>query len=407
MFPLSHMLTSFVKKGRLTVQDHTGKTHVFGGLLPGPDVTMKIGDPSLYKGLFFNPELNMGEAYMDGRVTFPGSDLRSFLTLFSINRLSLGNYPLQRVLKTVSRGMKRLQQANPIGQAQKNVSHHYDIGNDLYTLFLDEKMFYSCAYFRDDAETLEAAQINKCRLLAAKLSLKPGQKILDIGCGWGGLAMYLASVADVHVTGVTLSREQHALAVERVTAAGLADRVHIKLQDYRHVSDTFDRIVSVGMFEHVGVGHYHEFFQNVNRLLKDDGVMMLHSIGHMSPPGTASPWMRKYIFPGAYSPALSEVFPAVENNSLWVTDLEFLRVHYATTLRHWFDRFERNREKVVAMYDEKFYRMFEFYLISAEMMFRTGSQEVFHMQISKTRDASPLTRDYITDTQRAYIDAGY
>lgn len=407
MFPLSHMLTSFVKKGRLTVQDHTGKTHVFGGLLPGPDVTMKIGDPSLYKGLFFNPELNMGEAYMDGRVTFPGSDLRSFLTLFSINRLSLGNYPLQRVLKTVSRGMKRLQQANPIGQAQKNVSHHYDIGNNLYTLFLDEKMFYSCAYFRDDAETLEAAQINKCRLLAAKLSLKPGQKILDIGCGWGGLAMYLASVADVHVTGVTLSREQHALAVERVTAAGLADRVHIKLQDYRHVSDTFDRIVSVGMFEHVGVGHYHEFFQNVNRLLKDDGVMMLHSIGHMSPPGTASPWMRKYIFPGAYSPALSEVFPAVENNSLWVTDLEFLRVHYATTLRHWFDRFERNREKVVAMYDEKFYRMFEFYLISAEMMFRTGSQEVFHMQISKTRDASPLTRDYITDTQRAYIDAGY
>jgi len=407
MFPLSHMLTSFVKKGRLTVQDHTGKTHVFGGLLPGPDVTMKIGDPSLYKGLFFNPELNMGEAYMDGRVTFPGSDLRSFLTLFSINRLSLGNYPLQRVLKTVSRGMKRLQQANPIGQAQKNVSHHYDIGNNLYTLFLDEKMFYSCAYFRDDAQTLEAAQINKCRLLAAKLSLKPGQKILDIGCGWGGLAMYLASVADVHVTGVTLSREQHALAVERVTAAGLADRVHIKLQDYRHVSDTFDRIVSVGMFEHVGVGHYHEFFQNVNRLLKDDGVMMLHSIGHMSPPGTASPWMRKYIFPGAYSPALSEVFPAVENNSLWVTDLEFLRVHYATTLRHWFDRFERNREKVVAMYDEKFYRMFEFYLISAEMMFRTGSQEVFHMQISKTRDASPLTRDYITDTQRAYIDAGY
>jgi len=407
MFPLSHMLTSFVKKGRLTVQDHTGKTHVFGGLLPGPDVIMKITDPSLYKGLFFNPELNMGEAYMDGRVTFPGSDLRSFLKLFSINRLSLGNYPLQRVLKTVSRGMKRLQQANPIGQAQKNVSHHYDIGNDLYTLFLDEKMFYSCAYFRNETETLEAAQINKCRLLAAKLSLKPGQKILDIGCGWGGLAMYLASVADVHVTGVTLSKEQHALAVARVKTAGLGDRVDIKLQDYRHVSDTFDRIVSVGMFEHVGVGHYHEFFQNVNRLLKDDGVMVLHSIGHMSPPGTASPWMRKYIFPGAYSPALSEVFPAVENNSLWVTDLEFLRVHYATTLRHWFDRFERNRETVLAMYDEKFYRMFEFYLISAEMMFRTGSQEVFHMQISKSRDASPLTRDYITDTQRAYIDAGY
>ena len=407
MFPLSHMLTSFVKKGRLTAIDHEGKTHVFGGKLPGPDVTMKITDPALYRGLFFNPELNMGEAYMDGRVTFPGSDLRSFLTLFSINRLSLGNYPLQRVLKSMSRGVKRLQQANPIGQAQKNVSHHYDIGNDLYKLFLDEKMFYSCAYFRDENETLEAAQINKCRLLAAKLSLKPGQKILDIGCGWGGLAMYLATVADVEVTGVTLSKEQHALAVERVKAAGLEGRVHIKLQDYRHVTDKFDRIVSVGMFEHVGVGHYHEFFTHVNRLLKDDGVMMLHSIGHMSPPGTASPWMRKYIFPGAYSPALSEVFPAVENNSLWVTDLEFLRVHYSTTLRHWTDRFNANREKVAQMYDERFVRMFEFYLISAEMMFRTGSQEVFHMQISKLRDASPLTRDYITDTQRAYIEAGH
>lgn len=407
MFPLSSLLRAMVQKGRLTVLDHEGKSHLFGGKQPGPDVVMKISDPALYRGLFFNPELNMGEAYMDGRVTFPGSDLRSFLTLFSINRLQVGNYPLQRVLKSISRGMKRLQQANPIGQAQKNVSHHYDIGNELYKLFLDERMFYSCAYFRDENETLEAAQVNKCRLLASKLSLKPGQRILDIGCGWGGLAMYLATVADVEVTGVTLSKEQQALAVERVRAAGLEGRVHIKLQDYRHVGEKFDRIVSVGMFEHVGVGHYHEFFEHVNRLLKDDGVMMLHSIGHMSPPGTASPWMRKYIFPGAYSPALSEVFPAVENNSLWVTDLEFLRVHYATTLRHWTDRFNANRDKVAAMYDERFVRMFEFYLISAEMMFRTGSQEVFHMQISKLRDASPLTRDYITDTQRAYIEAGH
>jgi cyclopropane-fatty-acyl-phospholipid synthase len=407
MFPLSHMLTSFVKKGRLSAIDHMGQTHVFGGSLPGPDVTMKITDPALYRGLFFNPELNMGEAYMDGRITFPGSDVRSFLTLFSINRLSLGNYPLQKVLRTLSRGMKRVQQANPVGQAQKNVAHHYDLGNEFYKLFLDERMFYSCAYFREETDTLEQAQVNKCRLLAAKLDLKPGQRVLDIGCGWGGMALYLASVADVDVTGVTLSKEQHALANERVKAAGLQSRVHIELMDYRHVSGKFDRIVSVGMFEHVGVGHYQEFFAEINRLLRDDGVMMLHSIGHMSPPGTASPWMRKYIFPGAYSPALSEVFPAVENNSLWVTDVEFLRVHYATTLRHWFDRFAKNREHVIAMYDEKFYRMFEFYLISAEMMFRTGSQEVFHMQLSKKRDASPLTRDYITEKQRDYIKAGH
>ena len=407
MFPLSHMLKSFVKTGRLTVIDHEGKSHVFGGTVPGPEAVMKITDPKLYQGLFFNPELNMGEAYMDGRVTFPGSDLRSFLTLFSVNRAGIASYPLQKVLRTVSRGMKRLQQANPVGQAQKNVAHHYDLGNDFYKLFLDERMFYSCAYFREEGETLESAQINKCRLLASKLDLKPGQKVLDIGCGWGGMAIYLASVAGVDVTGVTLSKEQHGLANERVKAAGLQSRVHIELIDYRHLSGKFDRIVSIGMFEHVGVGHYHEFFSEVNRLLRDDGDMMLHSIGHMSPPGTASPWMRKYIFPGAYSPALSEVFPAVENNSLWVTDLEFLRVHYATTLRHWYDRFEKNRPQIAQMYDEKFCRMFEFYLISAEMMFRTGSQEVFHMQLSKKRDASPITRDYITDTQRNLIKAGH
>jgi cyclopropane-fatty-acyl-phospholipid synthase len=407
MFPLSHMLKSFVKRGRLTVLDHQGARHVFGGTADGPDVTMKITDPKLYKGLFFNPELNMGEAYMDGRVSFPGSDLRSFLTLFSINRISLGNYPLQKALRTVSRSVKRLQQANPIGQAQKNVAHHYDLGNAFYKLFLDEGMFYSCAYFQKEGDTLEAAQIAKCRLLAAKLGLKPGQRVLDVGCGWGGLAMYLARVADVDVTGVTLSKEQHALAVERVKAAGLEARVHIELQDYRLVTQKFDRIVSVGMFEHVGVGHYGEFFAKMADLLTDEGVMVLHSIGHMSPPGTASPWMRKYIFPGAYSPALSEVFPAVESNSLWVTDLEFLRVHYATTLRHWYDRFDANRAQVLAMYDERFVRMFEFYLISAEMMFRTGSQEVFHMQLSKKRDASPLTRDYITDTQRAMMADGH
>jgi cyclopropane-fatty-acyl-phospholipid synthase len=407
MFPLSHMLKSFVKLGQLTVIDHQGKTHIFGGNAPGPQATMKIDDPKLYQGLFINPELNMGEAYTDGRITFPGSDLRSFLTLFSVNRLSLGSYPLQKILKTASRGLKRIQQNNPIGKAQQNVAHHYDLGNAFYKLFLDTGMFYSCAVFREETDTLEQAQINKCRLLAAKLSLKPGQRVLDIGCGWGGLAIYLASVADVEVLGVTLSKEQHALANERVKAAGLEKRVRIELRDYRQVTEKFDRIVSVGMFEHVGVGHYSEFFAKINALLTDDGVMMLHSIGHMSPPGTASPWMRKYIFPGAYSPALSEVFPAVESNSLWVTDCEFLRVHYATTLRHWTDRFMANRPAVASMYDENFCRMWEFYLISAEMMFRTGSQEVFHMQLSKKRDASPLTRDYITDIQRAYIAAGH
>ncbi len=399
MFPLSNMLKSFIQVGSLTVIDAEGKSHVFAGK-PGLNVTMKLSDPTLYRTLFFNPELHAGEAYMDGRMTFPGSSLRDFMTLFSINRMTIFKHPVQVALQQMSRSMKRFRQDNSITRAQRNVSHHYDIGNALYELFLDKEMFYSCGYFRNDDDTLEAAQINKCRLIAAKLNLKPGQKVLDIGSGWGGMARYLAKVADVEVLGVTLSTEQYALSVERTKAEGLDGRVRFELTDYRNLTDKFDRIVSVGMFEHVGVPHYREFFRKVNDLLADDGVMLLHSIGHMSPPGTASPWLRKYIFPGAYSPALSEVFPAVEHNSLWVTDCEFLRVHYATTLRHWYDRFYANRAKVAAMYDERFCRMWEFYLISAEMMFRTGSQEVFHMQLAKKRDAVPLTREYIIDAQR-------
>lgn len=402
MFPLSHMMKSFVRVGTLKIIDADGNPHVFGGVKSGPKVTMRLTDRSLYHKLVFNPELHAGEAYTDGRMSFEDSTLRDFLTLFSLNRLSLGSYPLQKVLRRISRLFKSLQQANPIGKAQQNIAHHYDLGNDFYKLFLDEGMQYSCAYFTDDDDTLEQAQKNKLRLLAAKLDLKPGLKILDIGCGWGDLALYLARLEDVDVTGVTLSKEQHALASKRAQDAGLADRVHFKLLDYRKVEDKFDRIVSVGMFEHVGVHHYGEFFGKINELMDDDGLALIHSIGHMSPPGTASPWMRKYIFPGAYSPALSEVFDVVEQNSLWVTDLEFLRLHYAKTLAHWVQRFDANREKIEAMYDERFARMWEFYLISAEMMFRTGSQLVFHMQMSRKRDAAPIVRDYITDLQRDY-----
>jgi len=401
MFPLSHMMKSFVRVGTLKVIDADGRVHVFSGA-PGPNVTMRLSDKSLYHKLVFNPELNAGEAYMDGRLTFEDSTLRDFLTLISINRLSLGSYPVQRVLRRVSRFFKRFQQANPIGKAQQNVAHHYDLGNDFYRLFLDEGMQYSCAYFLSDDDTLEQAQRNKLRLLAAKLDLSPGLKVLDIGCGWGELALYLAAVSDVEVVGVTLSKEQYERAQSRAHSAGMGDRVRFELKDYREVAGRFDRIVSVGMFEHVGVHHYGEFFAKINDLLDDDGIALIHSIGHMSPPGTASPWLRKYIFPGAYSPALSEVFDAVERNSLWVTDLEILRLHYAQTLAHWIQRFETNRDKIEAMYDEKFGRMWEFYLISAEMMFRTGSQLVFHLQLARKRDAVPIVRDYITEAQRTY-----
>ncbi|MDP9836103.1 cyclopropane-fatty-acyl-phospholipid synthase [Neorhizobium huautlense] len=404
MFPLSHMMKSFIRNGRLTVIDADGKRHVFSGT-SGLEVTMRLTDPKLYKSLVFNPELAAGEAYMDGTMRFEeGSTLQDFLTLFSVNRLSLGSYPLQKVLRAIKMRFRKRQQSNRKGQAQQNVAHHYDLGNEFYKLFLDDNMLYSCAYFREEGETLEQAQRNKLRLLAAKLGLKPGMKVLDIGCGWGDLALYLAALEDVQVLGVTLSKEQQALASQRAQKAGLADRVKFELRDYRDVSEKFDRIVSVGMFEHVGVHHYDEFFAKINTLMPDEGVMVLHSIGHMSPPGMASPWLRKYIFPGAYSPALSEVFEVVEQNSLWVTDLEFLRVHYATTLAHWNNRFQANRDKVIELYDERFARMWEFYLISAEMMFRTGSQMVFHMQLSRKRDAAPIVRDYITDRQRDYIE---
>jgi cyclopropane-fatty-acyl-phospholipid synthase len=402
MLLLTHMLKAFVRVGTLTVVDANGRRHVFAGA-PGPTVTMRLTDRALYRKLVLNPELHAGEAYMDGGLCFEdGSALRDFLTLFSVNRLSLGSYPMQRALRRVSRALRRFQQANPVGRARRNVAHHYDLGNDLYRLFLDEDLQYSCAYFLRDNETLEEAQRNKLRLIAAKLDLKPGLRILDIGSGWGALALHLASIGDIDVTGVTLSAEQHALSNARAQQLGLSDRVRFHLCDYREVSGRFDRIVSVGMFEHVGVQHFPEFFARINALLGDDGVMLLHSIGHMSPPGTASPWLRKYIFPGAYSPALSEVFAAVEQASLWVTDLEFLRLHYAKTLRHWHQRFEANRARIAAMYDERFCRMWEFYLLSAEMMFLTGSQLVFQMQLARKRDAVPTVRDYITDGQRRY-----
>ena len=341
---------------------------------------------------------------MDGTMTFPDSSLRDFLTLVSVNgnRPSINPSGISKVAARASRALKRFQQSNPIGQAKQNIAHHYDIGNSLYNLFLDDGLFYSCAYFENDDDTLEQAQRAKCRLIASKMGLESGQRVLDIGSGWGGLAIYMAQMEDVEVLGVTLSEEQHALAQERAKEAGVADRVRFELKDYRELKDSFDRIVSVGMFEHVGVPRYGEFFAKVNELMPDDGVMLLHSIGHMSPPSTASAWMRKYIFPGAYSPALSEVFPETERNRLWVADCEFLRLHYAMTLKHWHARFDDNRDKVAELYDERFCRMWEFYLISAEMMFRYGAQEVFQMLLSRNRDATPIRRDFLFEKQAEY-----
>jgi cyclopropane-fatty-acyl-phospholipid synthase len=397
---LTHMLRKFIRRGTLRVIEADGHlTEIVG--TKAPVATIRLYDSSLPLKLFRNPELYAGEAYMDGTLTFEDCTLEDFLGLFSINRATIANYPLQSVLRSISKLLRTFQQHNPIGRAQQNVSHHYDLSEELYRLFLDEDMQYSCAYFESGDETLEEAQEKKKRHIAAKLRLEDGQKILDIGCGWGGMALYLAKCANVEVLGVTLSEEQHRVAVERARAAGLEDRVRFELRDYRHVNERFDRIVSVGMFEHVGVSRYDEFFGRAFELLTEDGLGVLHSIGHMSPPSTASPWLRKYIFPGAYSPALSEVFAATERQHLWISDVEVLRVHYADTLVEWNRRFQANRERVAELYDERFCRMWEFYLISAETMFRTGAQMVFHLQFARNRDAAQLTRDYMFETENA------
>lgn len=410
MFPLNRMLKSFIKRGELVVFDAAGKRHVFtGATAQGADgemlkaVTMRVHDTRLYRRLVLNPELAMGEAYMDGGVTFEdGSTIRDFLVLFSANRYSLADLPIQKVFYRIKMLLRTVQQSNKKGQATKNVSHHYDIGNELYKLFLDKNLLYSCAYFRHEDDTLEDAQRNKLRLIASKMDLKPGQRVLDIGCGWGDMALYLAQLEDVEVLGVTLSKEQQELASKRAKDMGLDKRVRFELKDYRDVEGPFHRIVSIGMFEHVGAYHYDEFFAKVKSMMPDDGLMMLHSIGSSAPPSTSSPFYRKYIFPGGYVPSLSEVFASLERNFLWVYDVEVLRLHYAETLKHWYERFEKNRDKVVAMYDERFARMWEYYLNSAEIMFRHGAQQVFQIQLSPTRDAAPLSRDYIVDKQREY-----
>lgn len=402
MFPLSWLLSRVIHRGNLTVIDAEGGRHDYGDGQP-PRVVMRLHDKSLYRKLTTHTELAAGEGYMDGRISFEeGSSVRDMLALYLSNRRHMEDFPLFRLQAAVARRIRRLQQANRPGQAQRNVAHHYDIGNDFYRLFLDKNMLYSCAYFRDEDESLETAQRNKLRLLAAKLDLKPGQKVLDIGSGWGDLALYLARRCDVDVTGVTLSREQCDLSNRRAMEADLGGRVRFLLRDYRELDERFDRIVSVGMFEHVGAHNYREFFSCIDRMLADDGVTVLHSIGRIDPPGFTSPWVRKYIFPGGYTPSLSEVLPVVERQGLLVTDVEILRLHYALTLRHWYQRFMDNRDKAVAMFDERFARMWEFYLLGAEMSFVHGSQMVFQMQLAKRRDTLPPTRDYMVEKQREY-----
>ncbi len=393
------MLARVVKTGRLEIIDAGGQRHVYEGA-PGTTVTVRLNDPKLPNKLFLNPELHAGEAYMDGRLVIVQGSIRDFLTLFVENRSGFRGHPLQKLVRGTAKKFKRLVQRNSIATSRKNVSHHYDLSNDFYRLWLDRDMLYSCAYFSSPDDSLEQAQQNKLRHIAAKLDLKPGQRVLDIGCGWGGLALYLAAVSDVTVVGVTLSTEQLALAREQAEARGLEDRVSFELMDYRDVKGPFDRIVSVGMFEHVGIGQFEAYFNTIKALLTDDGVALVHSIGRKGGPGQTGAWIRKYIFPGGYSPALSETLQAIERSGLWVTDIEILRLHYAKTLRIWEERFQSHREEVAAMMDERFCRMWEFYLIASELSFSHGKHMNFQIQLTGTVNAAALTRDYMFETER-------
>jgi cyclopropane-fatty-acyl-phospholipid synthase len=388
------LLRGIFKTGTLTVIDAGGQAHTFGDGTP-PRSTVRLHDRSLHWKLLVRPELYFGEGYMDGSITLEDGTLFDFLELAGRNSERFRGSGEGLLTRIVTAAKRRLEQYNPLGIARRNVAHHYDLSDTLYDLFLDKDRQYSCAYFASGNDTLESAQDNKKRHLAAKLLLGPEQRVLDIGSGWGGLGLYLAEVENVNVTGVTLSEEQWKVSNRRAIDRGLANRVTFKLQDYREEPGVFDRIVSVGMFEHVGSRHYDEYFRKVRDLLADDGVFVLHSIGRMEPPGTTNPWLRKYIFPGGYTPALSETLAAIERVGLWVTDIEVLRLHYAKTLREWNRRFQENRDKIMELYDERFCRMWEFYLQGCEAAFRWMNQMVFQIQITKRQDAVPLTRDYI------------
>jgi len=396
---LKSLLKRIVQVGTLTVIDADGTAHVFKGV-DGPEATIRIHDPALYRSLFFHPELRAGEAYMDGTLTVENGTIRDLLTLMMINRRGLRTHPVQKMLNSGLKRIRKLHQRNDVKSARAHVQHHYDLSNDFYKLFLDSDMNYSCAYYASPDDTLEQAQQNKLRHIASKLDLRPGQRVLDIGCGWGGMALYLAANAEVEVTGVTLSSEQLALAKQRAIERGLDNRVHFELKDYREVTGTFDRVVSVGMFEHVGIANYDAYFKKIGELLTPDGVALVHSIGRKGGPSSTGAWIRKYIFPGGYSPALSEATASVERSKLWITDIEILRLHYAKTLRAWEARFQANRAKITAMMDERFCRMWEFYLISSELVFSHGNHMNFQLQLTKGVHTLPLTRDYLLEAER-------
>ena len=392
---LDAALARVVVQGRLTVQHADGSTRRFGSA-PGPEAAFRVTDAAAGRRLALNPALALGELYMEGRVVPVGCTVDAVVDLLVLNSWQGGRHPADHALGLLRRATRWLAQRNPAGRARRNVAHHYDLDAALYAAFLDPGLTYSCAYFPTGAETLEQAQALKLRHVAAKLRLdRTDLEVLDVGCGWGGMALHLARAHGCRVTGITLSTEQLAVARHRAAEAGLGDRARFELLDYRAWTRPVDRVVSIGMFEHVGLAHYGAFFRAIRGALRPDGVALVHAIGRMAGPGSTNPWLAKYIFPGGYSPALSEVLPAVERSGLWLTDLEILRQHYALTLSHWRRRFAASRDATRARQGERFCRMFEFYLAGAEATFRHGDHMTWQMQLTRDRATLPLTRDWM------------
>jgi cyclopropane-fatty-acyl-phospholipid synthase len=403
MSPLWPLLRRVVTTRNLSVIDASGRVRRFGDD-SGEPVCIRLRDRAVEWQLALDPGLNFGTAYMDGRLILEEGDLYAFLETLMLNARHKPNPAPARLSDGARFLMRRIHQWNPGWRARRNVAHHYDIPPELYALFLDPDWQYSCAYFVHDGISLDDAQLAKKRHLAAKLALKPGHRVLDIGSGWGGLGLYLAGVAGARVIGVTLSREQLKRARRRAAQAGLAKEAVFRLCDYRAIDERFDRVVSVGMFEHVGVGHYRTFFAKLSALLTDDGVAVLHAIGRAEGPGATNPFIQRHIFPGGYIPALSEVLPAIERSGLLVCDIEILRLHYAWTLRHWRERFMAARDDAVALMGERFCRMWEFYLAGCELAFRHQNLMVFQIQLAKSAYALPVTRDYIARAERHLLD---
>lgn len=389
---LQFLLRTFLRRGTFRLTTSRGTTFTFGDGT-GKPVSVRFTSRAAEWGILLDPELKLGEAYMDGTFVVEEGTIADVLAVALGQGTEVPHWARpQWLLRYIAR---RLAQFNPRKRARRNVAHHYDLDGRLYSLFLDADRQYSCAYFETPDATLDDAQLAKKRHLAAKLLIDPDQRVLDIGCGWGGLGLYLAETAGADVTGVTLSQEQHGIANARAAEKGLSRRARFNLQDYRDVTGPFDQIVSVGMFEHVGVGHYDEFFKKCASLLKDDGVMVLHSIGRSEGPGITNPWINKYIFPGGYIPAVSEVLPAIERAGLLVCDIEILRLHYAETLKAWRERFLAHREEAERIYDRRFVRMWEFYLAASEMSFREQNMMNFQIQLTKKQGIVPMTRDYL------------